>query len=394
MVDVQPLDRPPPSKALFRTSGLWPLPQSRWAEILLVVGLVAAVAAMVATARQNLARQNIATGFDILFRQTGWDVSFAVIPHAISDPYWWTFLVGLGNTAVVAAICITLATLLGLLLALCAASGNALVQGLATAYVYLIRNVPQIVHVFFWYNLTRQLPPVRQSVSFGDTVFLSNRGLYVPWPSLSDERPLWLTILLCTILAIAFVALRLRGARAPFAIKYALALLVVGVGAMWLWFRPEIGLSMPRLRGFNFEGGATLPPEFVALVTAVTIYNAAFVAEIVRAGLGSVPHGQIEAARNIGLSNLRLFWKITLPQAIRVIVPPLTNQYISIAKSSSLAVAIGFTELFSVGTIAINHTGQAFEVIAILMAIYCGLSFSISAAGGIWNARTVRKGAR
>lgn len=150
-------------------------------------------------------------------------------------------------------------------------------------------------------------------------------------------------------------------------------------------------ISLPRLQGFNFVGGTYLSPEFCALVVAIAVYNTAFVAEIVRAGIRSIPRGQAEAARLIGLSEARIFWKVIMPQALRVAVPPLTNQYISIAKSSSLAIAIGYTDLFSVGAVAINHTGQSIEIIAVLMVIYLAISLGISAAGNWYNRRTLAR---
>ncbi len=359
---------------------------STYVQGFVAAGLVLGLVALVRTAHENISRQNIATGFDILFRPTGWDLSFGLLPHSIRDPYWWTFLVGLSNTLAISAVCIVLALLAGVVIALLAASRNPLLTGFSSLYVTLIRNVPQIVQVFFWYHLTRQLPPIRQAIAIGDAAYLSNRGLQVPSLTLAHGGPLAGALAAIALAALLAFAVR---ARAPTALTgrriVAFALLAAGIAAILM--PPGAGIEIPVLRGFNFQGGMLLPPEFLALVAAITVYNAAFVAEIVRSGLNAVPQGQLEAARNLGLGEARIFWKITLPQAVRVIIPPLTNQVISITKSSSLAVAIGLTDLFSIGTIAINHTGQALEVIAILMAVYLTISLLLSAGGNWLNAR-------
>lgn len=363
-------------------------------QLAFVAAVLAAIGGMVLTAQGNLARQHIATGFGFLFSETGWDVSAALIAHSPRDPYWRTFLVGLLNTLTLAAIGIVLSTLLGILIALARASGNKMMMALSGAYVGVVRNVPLIIQVFFWYHCTRQLPPARQSIAWLDSLFLSNRGLYLPSIAVDlRARHLLGILLLWGGAALAFAWARRRQAARPPGTVLAAAW-IAAVPVVLLADPPEVGVSVPRLGGFNFEGGWALSPEFVALTTAIVVYNAAFIAEILRAGIRAVPNGQIEAARNIGLSNARIFWKIVIPQAFRVAIPPLTNQYISLTKSSSLSVAIGYTDLFSIGTVAINHNGQAIEVIALLMLVYLTISLTISALGNLYNRVLVARSLR
>ena len=303
----------------------------------LVVVLVAAIAAMALTAHANLSRQGIATGFGFLFDRTGWDVASSFIDQGPGDPYWRTFLAGLINTVVLSAVCIVLATAAGMVLALLGAGQSRILHGFSRLYVWTFRNIPLIVQVFFWYHVTRLLPPVRQSIELFGCCYVSNRGLYLPH---------------------------------------------VGF---------DLTFTLPRLQGFNFVGGTHLSPEFMAMVAAIVAYNIAFVAEIVNSGIRAVPPRQIEAARMIGLSDARIFWSITIPQAVRIAVPPLINQYISLTKSSSLAIAIGYTDLFAVGVLAINHTGQSINVIAVLMLAYLCISFGISALGNAYNRAHARR---
>jgi general L-amino acid transport system permease protein len=277
-------------------------------QIAFVAVLVAVLAGMAITAHDNLARQGIAAGFGFLFDRTGWDVSASFLPHSPAEPYWWTFVVGLSNTIVLSLVCIVLASAAGLVLALMGAGESRILHGFTRLYIWIFRNIPIIVQVFFLYHVTRQLPPVREAFEFLGCCYASNRGIYIPH---------------------------------------------IGVDATL-----HFNITMPRLQGFNFVGGTYLSPEFMALVAAIVAYNIAFVAEIINSGIRSVPRNQVEAARIIGLSDQRTFWKITVPQAIRVAIPPLINQYISLTKSTSLAIAIGYTDLFSVGVIALNHNGQ------------------------------------
>jgi general L-amino acid transport system permease protein len=367
-------------------------------QALFLAALLAAVGVMVVTAHDNLTRQNIATGFGFLFDETGWDLGASLIQHSARDPYWRTFLVGLLNTLLLAFICIVLATFLGVLVALVRTSGNPVMAGLSAFYINTCRNIPLLVQVFFWYQVTRYLPPVRQAISLGDVSFLSNRGLYVPSVAVDiGLAPIAVAVLACAVLLLAFRAVngsREKAGAPPYPYLFLFGAWLAVVAVIAAIARPEITVSVPRLTGFNFQGGMALSPEFTALVTAIVIYNAAFIAEIVRSGILSVPKGQVQAARNIGLSPGVIYWKIVIPQAFRVAIPPLTNQSIFIAKESSLAVAIGYTDLFSVGTVAINHTGQSIEVIAVLMLVYLAISFGLSGVGNHLNRSITRRWTR
>jgi len=349
---------------------------------LAIVGMLA----MFATSAQNhLAREHIANGFDFLWMPAGWDVGSSLITHSDSDPYWRIFLVGLLNTLLISAICIVLATVLGFLLGFLASVDNPLIAGVSFLYINTVRNIPQILQVFFWYHVTHQLPPVRQSISLFDTVFLNNRGLYAPQFRIENGLP-WLMLMTLLLLLFGSKAIRdkftqvARNLGAP-PVFAGIALLALIAASSFAFLPIAISIVVPRLTSFDFTGGLVFSPEFVALNTAIVLYNIAFIAEIVRAGIRSVPRGQTEVARSLGLSSLGIFLTITLPQALRLMIPPLTNQYISIAKSTSLGVAIGYSELFSVVTIAINHTGQSFENIAILMTVYLTLSVVLSGIG-------------
>ena len=366
-------------------------------QITFVAALVAAVAGMAITARNNLARQGIATGFGFLFDRTGWDVSASFLPHSAADPYWWTFVVGLSNTIVLSLACIVLATAAGLVLALLGAGKSRILHGFTRLYIWIFRNIPLIVQVFFWYHVTRQLPPVRQALELLGCCYASNRGVYIPYVGI-DASPLAIaTVLVAAGIAVGSVQWLNRRrvardqSRLPHAATSAIALAVAALAAAATL---RFDITTPRLQGFNFVDGTYLSPEFMALVAAIVAYNIAFVAEIINSGIRSVPRNQVEAAHIIGLSDQRTFWKITVPQAIRVAIPPLINQYISLTKSSSLAIAIGYTDLFSVGVIAINHTGQSINVIALLMLVYLGISVGISALGNAYNRSIMARGER
>ena len=370
---------------------------SRTLQITFVVALVAAVAGMASTAHENLVRQGIATGFGFLLDPTGWDVSSSFLPQSAADRYAWTFIVGLSNTIVLSLVCIVLATAAGLCLALLGAGESRILHGCTRLYIWTFRNIPIIVQVFFWYHVTRQLPPVRQALEFLGCCYASNRGIYIPRVGIDATALAVGAVLGAAGLAAAVCRWlsRRRLARAQARLPRAAAAgIVLAVAALTAAATLHFEITPPRLQGFNFVGGVYLSPEFMALVVAIVAYNIAFVAEIINSGIRSVPRNQAEAARMIGLSGPRTFWKITVPQAIRVAVPPLVNQYISLTKSTSLAIAIGYTDLFSVGVIAINHTGQAIDIIALLMLAYLCISVGISALGNAYNRSIMARGGR
>jgi general L-amino acid transport system permease protein len=344
-------------------------------------------------AKANLDAQKIASGFGFLDNTAGFAVNQSLIPYNESDTYGRVFLVGLLNTLLVAGIGIVLATILGFFIGIARLSPNWLLARLAGGYVELIRNLPLLFQLLFWYlAVLGTLPGPRQSISLFGEIFLNNRGIIVPAPVAG--RGAGAVVAVFAVSVIAIVALKLwarrlqiRAGRQVPLLWTSLALLVVPSLLALIATGFPIGFERPELRGFNFVGGIRLLPEFVALVVALTTYTAAFIAEVVRAGLLAVPRGQSEAAFALGLRRGLTLRLIVVPQALRVIVPPLTNQYLNLTKNSSLAVAIGYPDLFAVfaGT-TLHQTGQAIEIIAITMAVYLAISLITSALMNWYNA--------
>jgi general L-amino acid transport system permease protein len=352
---------------------------------------------IVANARANLQAQRITSGFDFLSRNAGFDVSQSLIPYSGSDTYTRVFLVGLLNTLLVSVIGIFFATVIGFLVALGRLSPNWLLARISGAYVELVRNLPVLFQILFWYlAVLAALPSPRQSVSLFGAVFLNNRGLVIPSPIPQPGLPAFAVAILIAIagaLAVRSYARRQlfdRGRRIgiwPYATALLLglpllALLVSGAPLRFDW---------PVLKGFNFAGGSRVIPEFVALTLALSTYTGAFIAEIVRAGILSVHTGQMEAGASLGLSRGSSLRLIVVPQAMRVILPPLTSQYLNLTKNSSLAVAIGYPDLVSVfaGT-TLSQTGQAIEILAITMGVYLLLSLVTSAIMNFYGWRIGR----
>ena len=348
----------------------------------------------VLNAKANLAAQRITSGFGFLDQTAGFSVNQSLIPYNESDSYGRVFLVGLLNTLLVAGLGIVLATILGFVIGIARLSPNWLVARLAGAYVELIRNLPLLFQILFWYlAVLGALPGPRQSISLFGEVFLNNRGIIVPAPTAGEGAGL--VAAAAAVGVIATLALRSwarrRQARTgeQFPVFWIGCAVIVGLPFVVLAATGfPIGFQRPELRGFNFVGGVRLIPEFVALLIALTTYTAAFIAEVVRAGVLAVPRGQTEAASALGLRRGLTLRLIVVPQALRVIVPPLTNQYLNLTKNSSLAVAVGYPDLVAVfaGT-ALNQTGQAIEIIAITMAVYLVISLLTSALMNWYNAR-------
>ncbi len=344
-------------------------------------------------AKANLGAQKIASGFGFLDNTAGFGINQSLIPYNESDTYARVFFVGLLNTLLVAAIGIVLATILGFFVGIARLSRNWLAARLAGGYVELIRNLPLLFQILFWYlAVLGTLPGPRQSISLFGDIFLNNRGIIVPAPVAGEGASAVIAIFALSV--IATIALRLWAKRRQirtgrqFPLFWTGLALVVGpplVALVVMGF--PIGFERPELRGFNFVGGVRLLPEFVALLLALTTYTAAFIAEVVRAGLLAVPRGQTEAAFALGLRRGLTLRLIVVPQALRVIVPPLTNQYLNLTKNSSLAVAVGYPDLFAVfaGT-ALHQTGQAIEIIAITMAVYLAISLFTSGLMNWYNA--------
>ncbi len=344
----------------------------------------------------NLERLGIASGFGFLDSTAGFGITMSLIEYSEQSSYGRAFLVGLLNTVLVAVLGVVFATVLGFTVGLARLSSNWLVVRLAAAYVETIRNIPLLLQIFFWYFLAlNALPGPRQSLVLGDIVFLNNRGLYVP--SLVFEPASGWAEPALGIWLIGYIAAWLFRRTPLIGDAMAGLMHVLWVVGAVLAFVVVIGVptetSVPALGGFNFRGGWVLIPELVALLAALGIYTAAFIAEVVRAGIESVPRGQVEAARALGLTRRQTLATIVIPQALRVIIPPLTNQYLNLTKNSSLAAAIAYPDLVSVfaGTV-LNQTGQAVEVIAITMAVYLALSLTISALMNVYQWHLKRRG--
>jgi general L-amino acid transport system permease protein len=372
-----------------------------WGGFVLQILFVAVLAwigyEIVANARANLQAQRITSGFGFLNNTAGFDVSQSLIPYSGSDSYSRVFLVGLLNTLLVSIIGIFFATVIGFVVGLGRLSPNWLLSRISGAYVELIRNLPLLFQILFWYlAVLSALPNPRQSISLFGSFFLSNRGFVIPKAiATAGLEPFAVAVLIAIV---ASLLLRRYARRQLFESgrmiriwPYVVSLLIGLPLVTSLVFGAPVTFEIPELKGFNFSGGSRLIPEFVALTLALSTYTAAFIAEIVRAGIQSVHKGQMEAGASLGLSRGSTLRLIVVPQALRVILPPLTNQYLNLTKNSSLAVAIGYPDLFSVfaGT-TLSQTGQAIEIIAITMGVYLLISLVTSAIMSFYGWRISR----
>lgn len=384
---------------------------------------------LVTNAAESLRRQGIATGFEFLDTTAGFAISQSLIPYSEADSYRRAFVVGLLNTLLIAAVAIVLSTLLGFVVGIARLSSNWLVEQIARAYVEIVRNLPLLFQILFWYlAVLSALPGPRQSFSIGwgpfldqagrflaalpatarvgdivmefaasigpPAVHLNNRGLFIPRPYFDDGTTALVTVAACLLLVIALAAV----AGAKTRTRSAPGMWVIGVFgvclAIALLFIRPMSLVVPELRGFNFVGGWRVSPEFIALLLGLSIYTAGFIAEIVRAGVLAVGQGQREAASALALPRGAVLRLVVIPQALRLIIPPLTSQYVNVVKNSSLAIVIGFPDLVAVfaGTTLIQ-TGQAIEIIAVTMTVYLVISLLMSGAMNYYNSRLARWGA-
>ena len=355
-------------------------------QVLLFVGLVFVGWWVANNVAENLRRQNIASGFDFLDRTSGFDIAQSLIPYSNVSTYGTAFWVGLLNTLLVAALGIVLATIIGFVVGIARLSSNWVVARLATAYVEIIRNLPLLLQLMFWYfAVLKNLPAPRQSIHLPGGGFLNVRGVFLPSPIAQPGFQVVEYALVLGIIASIGVYLwsrrrqKLTGQQFP-AFWASLGLILGLPFIAYLVMGMPLTWEYPVLRGFNFQGGIVMIPEFMALLIGLATYTAAFIAEIVRAGILGVPKGQKEAARAVGLSNGQMLRLVVIPQAARIIIPPLTSQYLNLTKNSSLAVAIGYPDFVSVftGTV-LNQTGQAVEVILMTMGVF--LTISLLTAG-------------
>jgi len=341
----------------------------------------------------SLQQQGLVLGFDFLNSGAGFDISDAPIPYSSADTFARALQVGLLNTILVSVLGIVLSTLLGIVVGVARLSSNWLVNRIAWVFVEVMRNVPLLVLLVFIYTaFFLKLPRARQALSFGP-IYLSNRGVAVPWGEPTDTWSLYVSVLIGALIAGAVVGLAMRwwqdrsGRPRPQVVPSLLTMTLIALIGWFALPQPPLALSLPEIAGFNFRGGRVLSPEFMALLIGLVIYTAAFIGEVVRAGIQAVPKGQIEAARALGLNPARTLRLVVFPQALRVIIPPVTNQYLNLTKNSTLAVAIGYPDLFAISGTIINQTGRAVEMIAVVMAVYLMLSLVTSLVMNWYNRR-------
>lgn len=363
-------------------------------QIITVIAVVSLGWFMFDNTQTNLQHRGITSGFGFLERSAGFGIAQHLIDYSEADSYARVFVIGLLNTLLVSVIGIILATLLGFIIGVARLSPNWMISKLATVYVEVFRNIPPLLQILFWYTAVfLTLPGPRQAHGYFDMFFVSSRGLNMPRAMPAEGMTAFLVSVLIAIVAVVMMVLwankRFEATGQPFhKFWVGLALLLVIPGLSMLVFGSPVHWELPQLKGFNFTGGWVLIPELISLTLALTIYTAAFIAEIVRSGIKSVSHGQTEAARSLGLRPGPTLRKVIIPQALRVIIPPLTSQFLNLAKNSSLAAAIGYPEMVSLfaGTV-LNQTGQAIEVIAITMSVYLAISISISLLMNWYNKR-------
>ncbi|MGY4407760.1 MULTISPECIES: amino acid ABC transporter permease [unclassified Bradyrhizobium] len=361
-------------------------------QILVVAIAVAVVAWLWSNAVHNLSVRRISTGFAFLGREAGMPIADSWIDYTPKNTYLRAFIVGVVNTLRVAVIGIVLATVIGTLVGIARLSSNWLLARLAAVYVEVLRDLPLLLQLLFWYVLMQGLPAARQAWKPVDGVYLSNRGLVLPSVPLHEANGWTLAALVAGVIVFLIVRRRLIAqqmldGKARPAWPYALGL-IIALPALVSWLLgASWSVMLPELRGFNFVGGLTLAPEYFALLIALVTYTSAFIAEIVRSGIQAVPRGQSDAAKALGLKRSFVLQHIVLPQALRVIIPPMTSQYLNLTKNSSLAVAVGYQDIVSIANTTLNQTGQAIESIALIMMVFLTISLGISLFMNWYNAR-------
>lgn len=359
--------------------------------------IVAAGSYLLSNTLENMRVRGIKSGFDFITQPAGFAIGESVVPFDSSESYGKAFLVGLSNTFRVAILGIALATVLGTLVGIGRLSRNFLIRSLSGAYVDLVRNVPLLLQLFIWYFvLTEMLPPIETALRPLPDVFFSKNGLQFPHPLWESGH--WGSVIgLLAGVAAAWGWARYSRARfeatglaLPVALP-TLAFLILATGLGWLAGGAPAGMDIPEKTEINVVGGGAVTPEFLTVLVGLVIYTAAYIAEVVRAGIQSVPFGQHEASASLGLTRGQELRLVQLPQALRVIIPPMTNQYLNLTKNSSLAVAIGYPDVVSIANTAINQTGRAVECIAIIMLVYLTTSLSTSAFMNWYNKRAAIK---
>jgi general L-amino acid transport system permease protein len=355
-------------------------------QLIFVLGVAAFGYFLLNNMFTGLQRQGTVLGLSFLKLTSGFDIGEGLIEYSRNSTYLRAFIVGLLNTLMVSFLGIIFSTILGILLGVARLSTNFIINRLAAIYLELIRNIPLLVFLIFWYTgVFLALPRVRTAIILPGPIFLTNRGVAIPWGLATSTSKAYLWILLGGLLVaggVAYLLIR-RGkqtGRVPLVIVWApLTWVLIAIAGWFLLPTPPLQTSLPFVSGFNMGGGLVLSPEFMALLSALVLYTAAFIGEVVRAGIQAVAPGQMEASRALGLNSLQSLRLVIFPQALRVIIPPLTSQYLNLTKNSSLAVAIAFPDVFYVTNTIQNQTGRAVEMISLVMLVY--LTFSLITSG-------------
>ena len=361
-------------------------------QIVTLALVILAVLYIVDNTASNMVARGLASGFHFLGVESQFDIGMTLIDYSPTSTYFDSFIVGLLNTLLVAGLGISIATIVGFAVGIARLSSNWLIARLAESYIEILRNIPLLLQIFFWYfAVLRALPKPKQSLEFADSFFLNNRGLFIPDPVFGEGGALILYSFIAAILISIGIAIwskqRQNKTGQTFPVFYSsIGLLISFVFLSMLATGFPVTFDYPELKGFNFKGGIKLIPELVALTFALSMYTASFIAEVVRAGIQAVSLGQTEAARSLGLNPNQILRLVIIPQALRVIVPPLTNQYLNLTKNSSLAAAIAYPDLVLVfaGT-ALMQTGQAIEIIGMVMGVYLFLSLMTSIIMNLFN---------
>lgn len=366
------------------------------AQVIFLIVLVLVAGYLYLNVTTNLARQGLTVGYGFINNPASFGIGESFIPYEPSNTYGRALLVGLVNTLVISALGIVLTTIVGVLAGVARLSSNWLINRFAAAYVGVIRNTPLLLQLMFWYfGVIIQLPAVRQAIELPGPIFLTQRGVYLIWAEATPTFPAWRIYVIIAFISIFIVWFALRSAqkRASIPLSPWWNLVYVLVPALIIWIgalvqpEPPLRPFVPELTGLNFRGGIRLTPEFAALLFGLVTYTGAFIAEIVRAGIQAVAKGQVEAARSLGLSNSQTLRLIIFPQALRIMIPPVTSQYLNLAKNSSLAIGIGYPDLFSVAGTVFNQTGAAIEIVVIMMLCYLSISLFTSLLMNIYNNR-------
>ena len=366
------------------------------AQVIFIIVLALAAGYLYLNVTANLARQGLTVGYGFMKNPASFGIGESFIPYDPSNTYGHALLVGLVNTLVVSVLGIVLTTIVGVLAGVARLSSNWLINRFAAAYVGVIRNTPLLLQLMFWYfGVIIQLPAVRQAIELPGPIFLTQRGIYLTWAEATPTFPAWRVYVIIAFISIFIVWFALRSAQKRASVPlspwwnltyFFVPIFIICLGAV-LQPEPPLKPFIPELAGLNFRGGLRLTPEFAALLFGLVVYTGAFIAEIVRAGIQAVAKGQVEAARSLGLTNSQALRLVVFPQALRIMIPPITSQYLNLAKNSSLAIAIGYPDLFSIAGTVFNQTGAAIEIIIIMMLSYLSMSLFTSLLMNIYNKR-------